>query len=568
MAQRKSRVTGDHLKKYDPGRRAAEDERELSDGARSEPPARTTLIRRIIGLLGGVLGALLIFTLMPGDLDVWPRLTAATAVLMAVWWMTEAIPIPATALLPLVIFPVLVPAAETEEGAGVAVDDIGASYGNNIIFLFMGGFMLALAMQRWNLHRRIALGTLRLMGSKPVNLIAGFMIATGFISMWVSNTATAVMMLPIGVSVLMLVNRVMKEEGQDLEGGSDADRSVEDGDAETGDAEASGEEVTTQQPVKSNFGTALMLGIAYAASVGSVGTIIGTPPNTLLAGHMASEHDMNIGFGQWMLVGVPIAIIMLIATWFLLTKVLFRPEIKEVPGGADLIRGELDKLGPMSSGEKRVLAVFVLAALSWVFIPLISEYLMGLEDPFISDAGIAMAVAALLFLLPGGAAKGVRLLDWETAAKLPWGVLLLFGGGLALSSQFSGSGLSEWLGTQVEGLAGVPLWVLVLVAAAGILLLTEMTSNTATAATFLPVASGVAMGTGVEPLMLAAPVALAATCAFMLPVATPPNAIAYGSGYVTIGQMVRGGIWLNLVAVVVITMASMTLLVWVFGLSF
>jgi sodium-dependent dicarboxylate transporter 2/3/5 len=556
-------------------------DQELSPGARAEPDSRPTLLRRLIGLAGGVVGAFILFAVMPADMDLWPRLTAAIAILMAVWWMTEAIPIPATALVPLVVFPLFVPASETEDGEGISVDTIGANYGNNIIFLFMGGFMLALAMQRWNLHRRVALLTLRLMGSKPVFLIAGFMIATGFITMWVSNTATAVMMLPIGVSVLMLVNNVVKEQtpgegGLEDDGavGSAADTEADSASDSAGrsagqDAqhEAADGPQPAQKPVSSNFGTALMLGIAYASSVGSLGTLIGTPPNALLAAHMSEAHDVTIGFGQWMLVGVPISIVMLVITWFVLTQVLYRPEIKDIPGGSDLIKSELAKLGPMSSAEIRVLAIFVLAAVSWVSVPLISDYWMGLDEPFISDAGIAMTIGLLLFLLPGGAARGVRLLDWDSAVKLPWGVLLLFGGGLALSSQFSDSGLSEWLGTQMEGLAGVPVWVLVLVAAAGILILTEMTSNTATAATFLPVASGVAMGTGVEPLMLAAPVALAATCAFMLPVGTPPNAIAYGSGYVTIGQMVRGGIWLNIAGLIVITLASMTLLVWVFDLS-
>lgn len=562
MAHSSSDVPQQGFRPQNASNASDEQEVELSPGAKEHAEPRPTFLRRVFGILGGIVGALLIYTIMPADMEVWPRLTAATAVLMAVWWMTEAIPIPATALLPLIIFPILVPEGDFGESdeavGGVSVDDIGASYGNNIIFLFMGGFMLALAMQRWNLHRRIALLTLRFMGNKPVNLIGGFMIATGFISMWVSNTATAVMMLPIGISVLMLVNKVLKEQGSSEEGLADEAVTGEDDDPDAPDQ---------QVPVKSKFGTALMLGIAYAASVGSVSTIIGTPPNALLVGHMSDTHDVTIGFGQWMLVGGPVAIIMLFVTWFLLTKVIFRPEIKEVPGGSELIRAELAKLGPMSSAEIRVLIIFFLAAVSWISVPLISDYWLGLDDPFISDAGIAMAVGVLLFLLPAGANRGVRLLDWSSAVNLPWGVLLLFGGGLALSSQFSSSGLSEWLGTQMEGLGGVPVWVLVLVAGAGILLLTEMTSNTATAATFLPVASGVAMGTGVDPLMIAAPVALAATCAFMLPVGTPPNAIAYGSGYVTIGQMVKGGLWLNLVAVVVITLASMTLLVWVFGIS-
>ncbi|MDN6533646.1 MAG: anion permease, partial [Yaniella sp.] len=229
---------------------------------------------------------------------------------------------------------------------------------------------------------------------------------------------------------------------------------------------------------------------------------------------------------------------------------------------------EWAKLVPMSLGELSVLIVFIIAATSWVAVPLISEYIFGLEEAVVSDAGIAMIVGLALFILPGGANQGVRLLNWDTALKLPWGVLLLFGGGLALSAQFSDSGLSEWLGQQVEGLAGIPVWLLVAIAAVGILILTEMTSNTATAATFLPVASGVAMGTGIEPLLLTAPVALAATCAFMLPVATPPNAIAYGSGYVTIGQMVKGGALINILAAILITLTAMTVLVWVFGIAY
>ncbi|WBL17825.1 SLC13 family permease [Citricoccus sp. NR2] len=525
------------------------DERELSPGAKTPPLERTTWRRRVLGISLGLFVAALLFFIMPGDIGVWPRLTAATAVLMAIWWMTEAVPIPATALLPLIIFPVLVPAEESD--GGVSVDTIGASYGNNVIFLFMGGFMLALAMQRWNLHRRIALLVLSLMGSKPAALIAGFMIATGFLSMWVSNTATAVMMLPIGISVLLLVKKITTEE--DASASAQGVENLDDDEAK-------------KLVQKSNFGTALMLGIAYSASIGSLGTLIGTPPNALLAAHMSQEHGFTIGFGQWMLVGVPISIVLMVGAWFVLTKMLFRPEMDHIPGGAEMIRGEYRKLGPMSAAEIRVLIIFITAAVAWITVPLISVYLLGLEDPFISDAGIAMLVGLVLFLCPAGASRGVRLLDWDTALELPWGVLLLFGGGLALSAQFSASGLSEWLGVQVQGIE-VAAWVLIVIAAVGILLLTEMTSNTATAATFLPVASGVAMGTGIEPLMLCAPVALAATCAFMLPVATPPNAIAFGSGYVTIGQMVKGGALINIIAAVLISAASLTLLMWVFGLS-
>ena len=536
-----------------PGTRAVAEE-QRSPGERDEAVPRTEHLRNVIGVFAGLAAAVLVYAIMPGDLAHNARLTAGVAVLLGIWWMTECIPIPATALVPLIAFPVF--------GEGFSVDDVGAEYGNNIIFLFMGGFLIAIAMQRWDLHRRIALLTVRAMGTRSTRVVAGFMIATAFLSMWVSNTATAVMMLPIGVSVLMLA--------AELGGG----RSGEDGDAGDGagdddenvmpaiDASADpGSDEVKDAVIRSRFGTALMLGIAYAASVGSLATIIGTPPNTLLAGYLSSEHDVDLGFGQWMLVGLPLAAVMLVITWLLLTKVLFRPEMERIPGGRQLFQDELAKLGSPSSGEKRVLAVFVAAAVAWVTVPLV------FEDPPISDAGIALTAGLLLFLLPAGTERGVRLLTWDAALELPWGVLLLFGGGLALSGQFSGSGLTDWIGEQAGALGALPVALLVVVAAAGIIFLTELTSNTATAATFLPVAGGVALGLGLDPMLLAVPVALAATCAFMLPVATPPNAIAYGSGYVTIGQMVRGGVWLNLIGIVLITVVTMTLLVWVFGLT-
>ena len=544
-AEERRLLMAPHLRGLEPDPHRGVEVDQKSPGELDEAVPRGEFIRSVVGTIAGLAVAALVYLVMPGDLEHNARLTAAVAVLLGIWWMTECIPIPATALVPLIAFPVL--------GEDISVDDVGAEYGNNIIFLFMGGFLIAIAMQRWNLHRRIALLTVRAMGTRSTRVIAGFMIATGFLSMWVSNTATAVMMLPIGVSVLMLASELGGPAGG--RGDDEAGPSREDASGDPGSDEAK------QAAIRSNFGTALMLGIAYAASVGSLATIIGTPPNTLLAGYLEREHDIVLGFGRWMLVGLPLAVVMLVATWVLLTKVLFRPEMDEIPGGRKLFDDELHKLGPISAGERRVLAVFVAAAVSWVAVPLVWE------DPPVSDAGIALIAGLLLFLLPAGTERGVRLLTWEAALDLPWGVLLLFGGGLALSAQFSGSGLTGWIGEQAGALDGLPLIVLVIVAAGGILLLTELTSNTATAATFLPVAGGVALGLGVDPMLLAVPVALAATCAFMLPVATPPNAIAYGSGYVTIGQMIRGGIWLNLVGLVAITAVTMTLLVWVFGLT-
>lgn len=524
------------------------DLRELSPGERAPGLSRQTVRIRWTGFLLGLILSTLVYAIMPDGVEHGAKLTAAVAVLMAVWWMTEALPIPATSLLPLVAFPVF--------GTEVEMDTVGASYGNPIIFLFLGGFLIALAMQRWNLHRRIALITLSIMGNKPGPMIAGFMIATGFVSMWVSNTATAVMMLPIGISVLMIVSKVV--------GGAITD-AAETADSDTADSAAEVPETGEDDSglgavVKSNFGTALMLGIAYSASIGSLGTIIGTPPNLFLVGYLKDNHDISIGFGQWMLVGVPLAIVMMVIAWFLLVKVLFKPEIDEIPGGRELIRDELEKLGPMSTGEKLVLGMFVLAAVSWISLPLI------FEEPPISDEGIAMVIGLLLFLIPGGANRGVRLLDWDTAEKLPWGVLLLFGGGLALSAQFSSSGLTEWIGKSTSGLGVLPTVFVVAIFATIILFLTELTSNTATAATFVPVVGGVAMGLDLDPLLLTIPVALAATCAFMLPVATPPNAVAYGSGYVTVAQMVKGGLWLNVIGIVLITITVYVLAVPVFNI--
>ena len=525
-----------------------------SPGEREPGISHTTLRIRWTGFLLGLIFSTLIYAIMPADVGHDAKLTAAVAVLMAAWWMTEALPIAATSLVPLVAFPVL--------GTDVEMDTVGASYGNPIIFLFLGGFLIALAMQRWNLHRRIALVTLSIMGDKPGPMIAGFMIATGFISMWVSNTATAVMMLPIGMSVLMIVSKVMGTALNGAAGAADQDGAAGDrGEGTAGNQSDGGDDTGIGAVVKSNFGTALMLGIAYSASIGSLGTIIGTPPNLFLIGYLKDNHDISIGFGQWMIVGVPLSVVMMAIAWFLLVKVLFKPEIDRIPGGRELIREELAKLGPMSTGEKLVLAMFVLAAVSWISLPLI------FEEPPISDEGIAMAVGLLLFLIPGGANRGVRLLDWDTAEKLPWGVLLLFGGGLALSAQFSESGLTEWIGTTTSGLGVLPTVLVVAIFAAIILFLTELTSNTATAATFVPVVGGVAMGLNLDPLLLTIPVALAATCAFMLPVATPPNAVAFGSGYVTVAQMVKGGLWLNVIGIVLITATVYLLAVPVFGIA-
>ncbi|AKK04492.1 anion transporter [Corynebacterium mustelae] len=495
--------------------------------------------RQIAGLIIGLGLALVIYLVFPAgavdvvakadpELDVTYealRITAAVAVLMGVWWMTEAIPLAATALVPLIAFPL---------SQVISFKDIAAPYASPTIFLFMGGFILALGMQRWNLHRRLALNVVLLVGTKPKQLVAGFMIATGFLSMWVSNTATAVVMLPIGVSVLQLT-------------------------AET---------VGGMRNQK-RFATGLMLAIAYAASIGSLGTIIGTPPNTMLVAYMAESHDIHIGFAQWMIVGVPLAVLYMAIAWFALVTI-FKPEISSIPGGRELIRAELQKMGKMGIGETLTAIIFAGAALAWVFVPLIIDKLGWKIE--VSDAAIGLTAAMLMFIVPADVKTGVRIMDWKTANELPWDVLLLFGGGLALSKMFSDSGLSLWIGELAKGLGALPLILLIFAIAALVLILTEFTSNTATAATFLPIMAGVAIGLGLAQngdqniLLLTIPVALSATCAFMLPVATPPNAIAYGSGFVKIGDMIKGGVWLNIIGVVLVTIATYFLAVPVFGM--
>ncbi|NJQ07324.1 SLC13/DASS family transporter [Streptomyces lonarensis] len=476
--------------------------------------------RQWIGLGLGVVLAVAVRLAAPDSLSADAKNVAAVATLMAVWWMTEALPLPATALVPLVLFPLL---------GNAPFSDVASPYASDTIFLFMGGFVLAVAMQRWNLHTRFALSTVLLVGTSPGRMVAGFMIATGLLSMWISNTATAVMMLPIGIAVLGLV-------------------------AQLGDGK--------RDP---NFATALMLGIAYAASIGSLGTLIGTPPNAFLREYLQSAHDISIGFFQWMLFGVPLAAVFLAIAWFVLTKLVFRATLTEIPGGREMIAERKRELGPMSHAERTVLAVFGLAAVSWVVVP----QLDGMWDwpERFGDSGVAVCAAVLLFLLPADRSGGARVLVWEDTKEIPWGILLLFGGGLSLSAQFGESGLSEWVGEQVTGLDAIPVVLLVISVAALVLLLTELTSNTATAATFLPIMGGVAIGLGLDPMLLTVPVALAATCAFMLPVATPPNAIVFGSGQVTIGQMLRGGVLLNVVALVLCTLSVYTVGALVLGIA-
>jgi len=484
-------------------------------GEAEAEPGRT---RKTIGLLLGiVLFALVILLPPPDGLELAPWRVAAVALLMATWWLTEAVPISVTALLPLLLFPTF----------GVApIGDVAAPYADPLVFLFLGGFLIALAIERWNLHRRIALTILSGVGAREDLQIGGFMLATAAISMWVSNTATAVMMLPVALSIV--------PKGPD----------------------------GAVEPGKERFATALMLGVAYGASVGGIATLIGTPPNALLAAFMNQNYDIEIGQLQWMLLGVPVSAVMLVITWLLLTRLLYPVRRVELPGARAVIRRQLAEMGSISRPEKRVAVVFGLTALAWVTRPLLQRIFPELE---LTDTTIALAGAVLLFLIPNGIERGRFLLTWQQAERLPWGVLLLFGGGLSLAAAVSGSGLAGWIGMQLEGLQGVSPIVLVLTIAVLIVFLTELTSNLATTATFLPVVAALAATLDAPPLLLTIPTALAASFAFMLPVATPPNAIVFGSGYVTVPQMAKAGVWLNLVGIVVIVAMLYLLMTPVFG---
>lgn len=476
-----------------------------------------------IGLLAG-LALFVIVLLLPPVPGLRPegQSVAAVATLMAIWWMTEAIPLPATALLPIVLFPLL---------GVMPTGSATAPYANELIFLFMGGFLIALAMQRWGLHRRIALNIVRRVGTSPRRLVLGFMLATGFLSMWISNTATSVMMLPIGIAILAL----LEEESGPL-------------------------------------GTALMLAIAYAASIGGVATLIGTPPNAILAAAASEMLGRSIGFAEWMAVGLPLAAVMLLITWVLLVRVLF-PLAAGSLGQAEaarLVAGEHAALGSMSRGEKAVAVVFTCTAVAWVIRA--PKEIAGVEIPgintlfpLVSDAMIAVAGALVLFVIPVSLRRRTFALDWDWAVRIPWGVLILFGGGLSLAAGFEETGLAAWIGLQVGGLQALPPILVFAAVATLFVFLTELTSNTATATMGMPIMAGVASGLATDPLGLMATAALASSMAFMLPVATPPNAVVFGSGRVSIREMMRAGLWLNLLSIALVTFVAYFLLGTIFG---
>ena len=470
---------------------------------------------QVVGLLlGPALAITMVLAGPPAGLAEPGWFTAAVGVLMAVWWATEAVPIAVTALLPIVLFPLLDVAT---------IQDATAPYSNKVVFLFLGGFVVAFAMQRWNLHKRIALTVLQHVGGNGRSLVGGFMLASAAVSMWVMNTSTTMMMLPIAVSIIGVVHNTV----DDLD---------DDG--------------------RKDFQYALLLGVAYGATIGGMATLIGTAPNAILAGFMEETYGIQINFSSWMLVGLPLSALMLPVAWIVLTRFAFNVDFHTSKEGKSALARMKDDLGPMSRPEKRVAIVFLLMAMTWITRPLLVK-VPGLEA--LDDSAIAIAGAIALFIVPSGEKSDPILLRWQYAEQLPFGVLLLFGGGMSLARSVADTGLAAWIGSSLEVVGSLPLPVIVIIAATMIIFLTELTSNIGTTTTFLPVVGAIAIQSGFDPIAIAVPVTFAASCAFMLPVATPPNAIVFGSGMLTIPKMIRAGMMLNIASIFLVSLVALYL---------
>ncbi len=435
----------------------------------------------------------------------------AVTLWVAFWWVTEAVNIAVTALLPIILFPLT---------GALDIADTTSSFGHKYIFLYIGGFILAIAIENWGLHQRIALNIIKLIGSNVTNIILGFMISTAFLSMWISNTATSVMMLPIGTAIVSQFKK--RAENNQHEGNS--------------------------------FGKALMLGIAYSASIGGFATLIGTPPNLVLAGIVEEIYNVKLGFLDWMMIGLPTSLILLFICWWYLTKRAFSFEQVGFPGGRKEIENMLNELGKIGHEEKLVLLVFVLTALAWILRSLLQKILPGIDDTV-----IAMVAGVSLFIIPNQD-RSRRLIEWDEALKLPWGIILLFGGGMALAKGFTSTGLAEWIAVQMTHLNGLSVIILILSLVAIVNFLTEVTSNLATTAMLLPVLAPMALSFDLHPFMIMVSVTIAASCAFMLPVATPPNAVVFGSGYLRIPDMIRTGVLMNILSIILITIVTYFLL--------
>lgn len=482
--------------------------------------------KKIIAIIAGPLSFIIILLLPPGkEISAEAQAVLAVTAWIAIWWITEAIPIPATSLLPIILFPLT---------GALDITKTTSSYGHKMIFLYMGGFIVALAIERWNLHKRIALQTISLIGKNADRIIFGFMLATYLLSMWISNTATTMMMLPIAVAVARQFGG-NGSEVQDLSG---------------------------RKKLSASFGLPLMLGIAYAASIGGITTLIGTPTNAMLSAVVKDLFDQEIDFAKWMTISLPISIILLIICWVYLVKIVYPVRDQGNSEGYEEIRKELKSLGPLTSDEIKVIIVFLITAISWIT----RSFLLKRFIPFIDDTIIALFGAVLLFIIPSSK-KDERLMNWETARKLPWGILILFGGGLALAAGFQSTGLAAWLGGSLKSLDNVSFIILLFAVSAMVNFLTEVTSNVATASILLPILGSVALVLGVHPYALMIAATLSASCAFMLPVATPPNAVVFSTGYIQIRQMVRAGFFLNIISVIVIVLALWFLLPLIWGID-
>lgn len=468
-----------------------------------------------IGLFIGPL-AFLLLSWIPCPEGISPEgwKVLAIAGLMLSWWITEAVPMPVTSLLPMLLLPVL----------GISkLDEAAAPYANPIVYLFMGGFIIAVAMERWNLHRRIALNIIRLTGTNADGILLGFFLATAFISMWISNTATAIMMLPIASSVIDLLSRKL---GPDKEQGMQ------------------------------RFALTMMLAVAYASSIGGMATIIGTPPNVVFAGYMRESLQIEVTFAEWLAIGFPFSMALLLLSYVVLVKWMYPNRLGKFAGARELIQEELDELGPMSVGEKRTLAIFVFAALCWIFQSPIQKLLPGLHT---SDTAVALIASILLFITPVDWSKHKFLLEWKDTERLPWGILLLFGGGLSLGDALAKTGIINLIGDQFSGLP-ISSWLVIIGLAAVTVFLSEVMSNVAQVTIFLPVVGGIAVSMGIPPEEMCIPVTLAASAGFMLPMSTPPNAIVFAKGHLTILQMARAGFVLNVIAILLVALFVKTLL--------
>ena len=464
------------------------------------------------GFLIGVISAIVVLLFpTPETLSYEAHKTAALFLLMGVWWATEAVPVPVTALVPLAAFPIL---------GIVDIQSAANPYANKTIYLFFGGFLLATAIQKWDLHKRIALFVLENVGSNGASLVLGFMLTAAVISMWVMNTATTIMLLPIGLAVITVVKETVK-------GLSDEETE--------------------------NFQLSLLLGIAYGATIGGMSTLIGTGPNGMLAAFMSDNYNLDISFVDWMKVGVPLSAVMLPSSWLILTRVIYPVKFETSRETTDLLASMKQELGNFDGPEVKVFFVFVATALAWMFRTILDD-IPGLSG--LSDAGIEMISALFLFLLPSGHkdTKGA-LLEWKDAQEnVPWGLLVLFGGGLSLANAVQSTGLAIWIGNLIP--SGISIVLIVILVVALIIFLTELTSNMATTATFLPVVAALAIQSEFDPILVTAAVALAASCAFMLPVATPPNAIVFGSGLIKVPQMAKAGFLLNVLGIIVVSFVA------------